>query len=456
MPRSLLARAALAAVVWIAGGTLVHVDQVGSRAVPPPAIRAKVSGFEGLQQWFEIVRAHEIGQWDQSARTMASTDPIVLAYIGNDLRMVRQLIEAAAVSRTTRISSPNNGKLLSLKSLAPLMGLTDDELDLPGDLTLLGDPENPARKVIGRIMIRAAVLHTRVATELAGDSPAERRAVPMSPGSVRLLVQQSAVRIQDGQQIEVADLSFHWAIAREALDLLGPPPASSPVVRAWYDATLTYLQAKRLYNALQPHLEHARLLFPNDGAVFLFSGAVAENLALPKVQAAVLGPIAGVGKPADLLREAEKYYRRALELDPSLPLAKLRLGRVLSLTNRHDEAAQLLQAAETTLVARQGKYLAAMLLGRAEEARAHDDSARGAYLRAASLFAGAQSPRLALAALAWRRGEQDDALTQVRALASVNGVDLLREPWWRYDVCHIGDLDALLDRLDLEVGKAMR
>jgi len=170
----------------------------------------------------------------------------------------------------------------------------------------------------------------------------------------------------------------------------------------------------------------------------------------------VLGPISGVGKPADLLREAEKYYRHALELDPSLPLAKLRLGRVLSVTNRNDEAAQLLQAAETTLVTREGKYLAAMLLGRAEEARAHDDSARGAYLRAANLFAGAQSPRLALAALAWRRGEQDDALTQVRMLASVNGLDLLSEPWWRYDVSHIGDVDTLLDRLDLEVGKAMR
>jgi hypothetical protein len=128
--------------------TPVHVDQVGSRAVPPLAIRAKVPGFEALQQWFEIVRAHEIGQWDQSARTMASTDPTrVLAYIGNDLRMVRQLIEAAAVSRTTRISSPNNGKLLSLKSLPRSWGLTDDELDLPGDLTLLGDPENPVRKV---------------------------------------------------------------------------------------------------------------------------------------------------------------------------------------------------------------------------------------------------------------------------------------------------------------------
>src|SRR5678816_4349854 len=108
MPRSLLARAALAAVVWIAGGTLVHVDQVGSRAVPPPAIRASVPGFEALQEWFEIVRAHEIGEFDRSAKEMAATTTVWLFNIRNDLRMVRTLIESAAASRTTRVTSQYN------------------------------------------------------------------------------------------------------------------------------------------------------------------------------------------------------------------------------------------------------------------------------------------------------------------------------------------------------------
>lgn len=443
-------------MVWIAGGTSVHVDQVGSRAVAPSGIRVQVPGFEALQLWFEVVRAHEIGQWDQSAKTIASMHPIVLGYVRNDLRMVGQLIQAAMTGKTTRVSAPGGGKFLSLKSLAPLMGLTDDELDLPGELTYLGDPENPARKVISRIMIRAAILHTRVAMDPPVDAPAPS---PQAiPGSRMTLTSSGAVRIQDGQQTQIADFSIHWDIAREALDIVGPPPAASPVVRAWYDATVPYMQSKRLYNGLLPQLEHARLLFPADAVVYLFSGAVSENLALTKVQAAVqnTGATSSVGKPADLLKDAEKYYRRAIELDAALPLTRLRLGRVLVLNNRNEEAAQLLQTAENSAPDDETRYLAAMFLGKAEDARAHDDAARGAYLRAVDLFPGAQSPRLALAALAWRRGEQDDALVQLRTLASLTTLDVFSDPWWRYDVCHVGDVDTRFDRLDIAVAKALR
>jgi tetratricopeptide (TPR) repeat protein len=456
----------LVGLVWIACGALVHVDQVGSRAVPPPPIRARVPSFDSLQKWFELVRAHEIGEWDQSAKTAATLDTLTLMGIRDDLRMVRNLLETVIATSKSCSASPTRtckpttgvelyGRTLNLKSLAPLMGLTEDELDLPAELSFLGDPENPSRRIISRIMIRAAMLHTREAMEPVPDQAPEKAYTTV--GSSRAFVQVgTATRVQDGQQTQIADLSMHWEIAREALDIVGPPAAASPAVRAWYDATMEYLQNKRLYNALLPHLERARKLFPNDARVWLFNGAAWENLAAPKVQAAALERYSGVGKPGELLRQAEHDFRRALELDPNLPLTKLRLGHVLVLTNRHDDAAPILQAAETALAVPEARYLAALFLGRAEEARGRDEAAQAAYRRAADLFAGAQSPRLALASLAWRRGEQDESLSHLRVLATVNPLDVFGDPWWRYDVCHVGDIDVLFDRLDAAVARAMR
>jgi len=453
VPRSLLARVAIVGVVWIASTTLAHVDQVGSRAVPPPPIRARVPSFERLQAWFELVRAHEIGERDLSARTAATLDTLTLVGIRDDLRMVRNLLEMVIAKPTTRVEL--YGRTLNLKSLAPLMGLTDDELDLPAELSFLGDPENPSRRLISRIMIRAALLHTRVAMEPVEDA-APARPAPSAASRIPAPPQATATRVQDGQQTQIADLSMHWAIAREALDIVGPPAAASPVVRAWYDATMEYLQNKRLYNALLPHLERARKLFPNDGRVWVFNGAAWENLAAPKVQAAAPDASSVAGKPRDLLRQAESDFQRALELDPNLPAARLRLGRVLVLTSRYDDAAPLLQAAEITVSTPEARYLAALFLGRAEESRGRDEAAQAAYRRAAGFFAGAQSPRLALASLAWRRGEQDEALSQLRMLATVNPLDVFGDPWWRYDVIHVGDIDALFDRLDVAVAKALR
>ena len=444
---------------------MVRGDQASAQT--PPAA-TPVGFFEFTQRWFTIVKAHQIGQSDASVASVSAMSPLALGRVLADLDMIESLLDAAARKGDTAVDVP--GRTLRLGMLAPLMGLTRDELDLPlgstAKLAQLGDPTSHSRQVISRIMTKAAMLHTLAAIQLEGhqdDPTPPAGSFPSStairPVEAAAVLRGGAVRIRDGQQVRVPNLAVHWAIARQAFDIVGPPRAGSPTAKLWYQAATAYLQQELNYSALLPLLQEARVVFPADARMFLFSGAAYENLAAPRVQSAVddspLG-LPGVGSPEDLLRLAERYLRRALELDPRLALAQLRLGRVLDLTGRHDEAAKLLRQAESGLTDKLPKYLAALCLGHAEEALARNDDARAAYERAAALYPAAQNPTLALAALNWRTKSRDEAAAGLRKLAGANPMDLRNEPWWWYDSAHIEDVQVLFQRLFVSALEAVK
>ena len=79
------------------------------------------------------------------------------------------------------------------------------------------------------------------------------------------------------------------------------------------------------------------------------------------------------------------------------------------------------------------RYFAAMFLGAAEEALAHDDAARGYYEQAAAMFPRAQSPRLALSALNASRGNRTAAIAAIAPLFALpTDAQYRDDPWWRY------------------------
>jgi tetratricopeptide (TPR) repeat protein len=112
-----------------------------------------------------------------------------------------------------------------------------------------------------------------------------------------------------------------------------------------------------------------------------------------------------------------------------------------------DAANELTQALESTS---DGvlRYYGELFLGAAREALGEFDLARAWYTRAAQLQPSAQSPHLALSALARRRGDRSGALQEIRRVfelsASTNGHD---DPWWNYHVSHVRDADVLYDEL---------
>jgi len=79
-------------------------------------------------------------------------------------------------------------------------------------------------------------------------------------------------------------------------------------------------------------------------------------------------------------------------------------------------------------------YYAAMFLGQAEEARGRYDEARKEYEHAAALFPQAQSPLLALGALADRTGDRRAVGRHASQLWSLPSDGEHRyDPWWSYD-----------------------
>ncbi len=109
------------------------------------------------------------------------------------------------------------------------------------------------------------------------------------------------------------------------------------------------------------------------------------------------------------------------------------------MTGRPDQAVTLLEQAEARLPRPELRYYAALFLGRAREASTQMEAARAAYERAMALFPQAQSPRLALAHMAWRGGNESLALSGTRTMFITAGGTRAVDPWWNYDVSLVAD-----------------
>jgi tetratricopeptide (TPR) repeat protein len=155
-----------------------------------------------------------------------------------------------------------------------------------------------------------------------------------------------------------------------------------------------------------------------------------------------------VDSPTDELTEAESLFRRAVELEPGLGTARLRLGRVLGLLGRHGEAVDELRLAQSSLIDPRDRYFGELFLGAEELAAGRATEARTAFQSASALFPNAQSPYLALGQLAWQQADRADGEFVVDALAALPRDRAGREdPWWSYDVSVVLDFPVLVDHL---------
>jgi tetratricopeptide (TPR) repeat protein len=166
------------------------------------------------------------------------------------------------------------------------------------------------------------------------------------------------------------------------------------------------------------------------------------------VNSAPAGVTFGVDSARSELRRAEAFFRRALEIDPSLVEARLRRGRVLGVLGRHAEArTELLQ----TIVVTEDPlllYYGELFLGSEEEALGNRDAAGAAYERAATLYPLAQSPQLGLSQLARRNGDRSGALKAMERMFSVHSDEAEPDdPWWTYHVAQGRNTEALFIEL---------
>ena len=437
-------------------------------AAPDPAD----SRILRVEQWLKGVLHHEPGAGDDSVVAVGSwssgdlrtfwADAAVLAQLMRDPKLSSfsvQLLDQRAPQRITY--APQQLRRLKVLACAaagvvtaPACGEVNASAGLDADLRRLADLAARARTRgdTNYVVRRGALLHTDAAMFSADLIE------PLAPGTTAD-PQRIVMNISDGREIGLGRGAVHWEIARVLLDAVAPGP--DPMVRLWYRAAAAWMQNRDYHDPV--HLTRARGAFPNDADILFLSGCEREEYARPDTQAAARAAVLPNGITFDLrsereeLGQAEAFYRRALALKPDVPETRLRLGRVMLLRGRYKEAASELRLANGSAGEDLLRYYGALFLGAAEEALGDHAAASAAYREAARLYPAAQSPHLALSALARRRGDRAGALAEIRRVFELPASPPARDdPWWTYHGAQARNADALLEELRrpfLEAGR---
>jgi tetratricopeptide (TPR) repeat protein len=199
-------------------------------------------------------------------------------------------------------------------------------------------------------------------------------------------------------------------------------------------------------------LEALRDHFPAAPETFLASGSLLETLAWTRLRSMTIVPAYLVrGRTRhQLLWDAERDFRRALNASPDLDEARLRLARVLFEQERHDEAlatlGPLLNASGDPWVA----YLARLFAGAASEALGRVTDAIAHYGAAGGLEPALPTPHVALSHAYRRAGARSAAAAE--AAAAISGDrDVDADPWWDYEFGQAHKVPALASEMRGEV-----
>ena len=289
-----------------------------------------------------------------------------------------------------------------------------------------------------------------------------------------LLTASRLVLHNDGQVLTEVVASWNWPFARRLLDLLGVDKrrrgeenrvrvVTDPFVSAWYHATTAYMFAAGSYGDATPHLIQGAERLPDDAWMLFDRGCYAEILGLPMHQSLVperdtvgqhaSGHSSGSSSlsvripPSEKTNaDAERLFRRALSIDPSLVEARVRLARLLDLRKRHEEAAAELKTALTGNSSAVVTFYAHLFAGRATQSLGQADVASRHYQDALALFPDAQSALLASSQLSLLRSNVPAALEPILRLGPRSAVSTA-DPWWQYHLGAGRDAEGLLKAL---------
>ena len=246
----------------------------------------------------------------------------------------------------------------------------------------------------------------------------------------------------------------HREVARLLIDRIAPveaqldPAAAAALREVRRRAMLLFawlLQSDLLVDAVGEFVRDALEAFPGDGELLLASGGVEETLARPMyleqryALRSAIAPASG-GRRGWMDRERGFRLQRAADLfraalaGPAPPAeARIRLGRVLFLQGRMDEAraafARLAADADADAWTR---YLGALFTAGLEEKAGAPRAARRWYETALRAWPGGQVARVSLARLVARDGERAAAAALIAKLPSDPALDKQGDPWSWY------------------------
>jgi tetratricopeptide (TPR) repeat protein len=451
-------------------------DDGGQRA-PIQAESDMDARLARVEHWLKAVMRHkpgtpdvaavEVSQWSNAAlRTLWVDTNVVVKLILNPKGTVFSLrAEGQPRAQEVHYASVHMHRLRVLAcaagghigpSLAPEERHCREENaigELDGELRDLAQRANDSKRHGDHnyILRRGALLESDIGMFVPiGSEPVTTSSAP-GPDRFRMT-------LADGQGTAFRQVGVHWELARMLLDHVKPngsdqvAPGRDEMVRDWYRATAAWMQDRGDYDS--HHLERAREVLSADPIILFLSGSLAETYAAPHIQSAIRtavappGTIFAITSDREELRHADGFYRRALAADSSLPELHLRFGHVLLLLGREAEAARELRVALEAEGDPLLRYYGELFLGAAEERLGHTDAARQAYADASALYPNAQSPHLALSALARRHGDRAIAFKEMQIVFELQHADEgPDDPWWTYYKSQARNADDLLDAL---------
>jgi tetratricopeptide (TPR) repeat protein len=295
----------------------------------------------------------------------------------------------------------------------------------------------------------AVMLHTDAALAGMQDANASDAALHVDQAQ-KILEWASRRRLQQGgaaQDAEAAKCNASAPISRRDWYLA----TTRMALRAWALQTATAL-SERLLRAASDDVE----------ALFA-AGTVQEGLAINDAQY-YLPPPGWRLSDSDWLRAQDRYqrsvrerktcreaalghYARASRIAPARQDIRLRLGWVLFLLDRRDEARAALEQAHERAEAPSVRYLAALFLGRVDETSSRLDDAVTWYLRACAIDPDGHVARLALSHALGQEGLIDESRADILRALGPPGPSGDEDPWSEYPVGNWRAGKALLDQL---------
>ena len=399
---------------WLAA-TLVFLQTQTGPPRQTPGERAPVEPIARMKAWFAAVERHEPGRADAPVVEIAAWSPIDLHELSADLVIFLGRIDGAHLFKPRARPRPRSSRPRPRPVVEAIRALA-------GELLRGTGPE-----ASNQFLKRAALLHADVAMlvpRTRGQAPQPEQSAEPQVASSQRSSDPIVVDTEDGVALDLEVPTLHWQLGRTVLSAVAPDPARDETVRLWYRTSVAYLQARERFGDCHLHLRPALEAVPGDARLLFYAGALHEAYASASLQAAARSMesqgLRSVVRTVDAeLDEAEEYFRKALAADAGFAETRLRLGRVLGLLGRHDEAATQLRQAIPHLTDPQLVYYGELFLGREESAMRHRQEAREHFERAAGLYPRAQSPQLAIGLLARAHGDRPGALQSLRNVVCV-------------------------------------